>query len=150
VVFDESDYLRAACGPDERRELVPLAKRLAELARCASDEGLLALGRYLDDPDADFATAIKELLAEGQQRILPERLRAGALAGAPRGAALLRRIMIAEAAIDLDAGAAPAFLELKALALLGAEVFFPAKREMEVQAFVDAGIDRGTAEAFLP
>jgi hypothetical protein len=148
-MFDESYFERAECAADERLALAPLARRLGELASLAHEEGLLALGRYLDDPDADLAAALRELLAEGREGTLSNRLRALVDSSGSLGAELLRRMMIAIGLSDLDSGRAPDIVELKALACLGADRFFSAKREGEIRRFVDSGLDRALAERIV-
>jgi hypothetical protein len=127
-MFDEGDFDRAACGDEERRAFLPLASSMRELAELASSEGLFALGRYSNGTDADLAAGIRELLSYENSVPLSDRLRAAALAGEPRGAALLRRIVIAEGLSGIDAGIEPGLVEESARACLGAGLFFETKK----------------------
>ena len=127
-MFEEKDFDRVSCSGEERRSLLPLASKMRELAECSSSEGLFALGKYMDGTDTDLANAIQELLSDERKIPFSDRLRTLTLDGKPHGAALLRRMMIAEGMSGIDAGIKPGVLEQMVRAYLGADLFFETKK----------------------
>jgi hypothetical protein len=150
MLFEQGELERAACPETERRAALPLAAKMRELADTAAREGFLALGRYESDANPLVAAGIRLLLAEDAQPPLGERLRAEALTGGKSGRELLERMMVAEGMAGLKAGLEARLLELETMAYLGYEVFFAARREAAIEAWVESGLARETAQAIVP
>ncbi len=121
--FDQDLFERAAATEEEKSDLLPVVRRLAELAATSVRDGLLALDARVDESDPFTANALRNIVDGTDPRALEQELR-GALASVTlRGKALLERMLISEAMMGIANGVSPSVLELKMLSMLGERLY---------------------------
>lgn len=108
IDFDAETLAKAACPPDEKRELFPLVDFILEMSAQAHKDGILVIERLLSEMKPPLLRDGMQLAVDGTDpEIIGWKLYYGTLADGATGKALLEKLLVSEGVLGIQQGLLP-------------------------------------------
>jgi hypothetical protein len=124
--FSEMHSLYAGTFTDaDKRECLPVVKTIIDLANLTRKEGVFALEHAVSKPDTPFflKKAVMLIVDATEPRLVQEILRNFIISSHYEGAELLKRIIMLEGSLSIQAGENPMIIGEKLLSLMGEQFY---------------------------